>query len=152
MAGPLAALAKWLPEIPPLQFNLVMCPLPANCADAVVLLNVLEHIAEDVPALKHVQRILRPSGLAVINVSAGPNCLTTTIIILIHHRRYTMAELRAKVAEAGLTVVREVFCLWNPATSGLPTPPASPFWITSNTSTAGDSGRRWRTLGRSPAH
>src|SRR5262245_33508316 len=40
---PLERLAARTVGIPLLQFDLVRCPLPAACIDAVVLLNVLEH-------------------------------------------------------------------------------------------------------------
>ncbi len=102
VAGPLAALAQRMPDVPLLQFNLVTCPLEDACVDAVVMLNVLEHIEEDFAALKQTCRILKPGGLVVIEVPAGPQLYDDYDRYLMHHRRYTMAELRAKVAEAGL--------------------------------------------------
>src|SRR5712691_7294878 len=64
VGGPLEKLAADLPDIPLLQFDLVKCPLPGNSLDAVVLLNVLEHIQDDATAVRQIYRILKPGGVA----------------------------------------------------------------------------------------
>jgi SAM-dependent methyltransferase len=71
--GPLDQLATHMPDVPLLEFDLVKCPLPDNSLDVVVLLNVLEHIHDDQSALHQVYRILKPGGLVVIEVAAGPH-------------------------------------------------------------------------------
>ena len=50
---PLDVLAAEMPEVPLLQFDLTQCPLPDQSIDAVVLLNVLEHIEDDAAAVRH---------------------------------------------------------------------------------------------------
>src|SRR5688500_6497430 len=48
-------------------------PVPESEAyDAVVCLNVLEHIEDDVQALRHMHRALRPGGRVVLYVPANP--------------------------------------------------------------------------------
>lgn len=101
--GPLDNLAGQLPEIPLLQFDVTQCPLPDASVDAVVLLNVLEHIADDAAALRHCRRILRPGGVAVIEVPAGPHLYDAYDRRLMHHRRYGLADLCRRVEAAGLT-------------------------------------------------
>ena len=49
---PLFKLAERLPGIPLIRFDLLQSPLPDNIADVLVMLNVLEHIEDDVAALK----------------------------------------------------------------------------------------------------
>ena len=46
-------------------------PVADGCADAVMLLDVLEHIAEREPALTEARRVLRPGGVLVLTVSHG---------------------------------------------------------------------------------
>src|SRR5262245_13183738 len=58
--GPLEQLAGEIPDVPLLQFDLTTCPLPEQSVDAVVLLNVLEHIQDDETAVQQVYRILKP--------------------------------------------------------------------------------------------
>ncbi len=102
--GPLEALSKRLAGVPLVQFDLVHCPLPDNCVDAVVLLNVLEHIENDVQAVHHLHRILKPGGVAVIEVPAGPHLYDVYDKVLMHFRRYTLRGLKQLVGEAGLSV------------------------------------------------
>lgn len=105
--GPLLALSERLPDLPLIQFDLTNCPLPDECADGIVLLNVLEHIERDDAALKHIFRILKPGGLAVIEVPAGPQLYDVYDKVLHHFRRYTIAQLVSRVEDAGLEVIEK---------------------------------------------
>jgi SAM-dependent methyltransferase len=104
VAGPLEALGAALPGVPLLQFDLRACPLPAACLDAIVLLNVLEHIDRDVDALRETARVLKPGGVAVIEVPAGPGLYDGYDRQLLHQRRYTLAQLTERVKTAGLSI------------------------------------------------
>jgi SAM-dependent methyltransferase len=102
---PLDKLASELPGIPLLQFDLVKCPLPDRCIDAAVLLNVLEHIERDDLALSQVFRILKPGGLAVLEVPAGPNLYDIYDKQLMHHRRYGLDAFVKLVRNAKFEIV-----------------------------------------------
>jgi hypothetical protein len=95
IVGPLERLAKRMPQVPLLQFDLVKCPLPSSHVDAVVLLNVLEHIEDDVAAVAQVVRILKPGGLAVIEVPAGPRLYDGYDRHLKHCRRFACGTCAA---------------------------------------------------------
>jgi SAM-dependent methyltransferase len=105
--GPLHRLAKELPFVPLLRFDLLQCPLPSESFDAVVMLNVLEHIEDDISALAQVHRILKPGGIAVIEVPAGPHLYDAYDKALKHFRRYKISELTAKLQSAGFSVERQ---------------------------------------------
>jgi SAM-dependent methyltransferase len=105
--GPLESLAAKLPGVPLLQFDLTRCPLPGSSVDGVVLLNVLEHIERDDAALAHVSRILKPGGVAVIEVPAGPGLYDVYDKLLFHHRRYRMKDLLKIAASCGLEVLEK---------------------------------------------
>ena len=107
VGGPLQALASELPDLPLLQFDLTNCPLPDSSFDIVVLLNVLEHIQDDNKALRHVSRILKPGGTAVIEVPAGPNLYDVYDKQLQHFRRYRLQDLVRQVEAAGMTVIEK---------------------------------------------
>ncbi len=104
--GPLETLATSLPDVPLLHFDLTRCPLPDGSVDAVVLLNVLEHIEDDTAAIVQVHRVLRPGGVAVIEVPAGPGLYDVYDELLMHHRRYRLRELTAKLRRAGFELPR----------------------------------------------
>jgi SAM-dependent methyltransferase len=102
--GPLERLGAELVHVPLLQFDLTNCPLPSGAFDAIVLLNVLEHIERDDLAIAHVARLLKPGGIAVIEVPAGPKLYDAYDALLHHYRRYAMRGLRRLVEGSGLTI------------------------------------------------
>jgi SAM-dependent methyltransferase len=104
--GPLEALARTGLGIPLLRFDLTRCPLESESCDAVVSLQVLEHIEDDVAALAQTHRILKPGGVAVIEVPAGPHLYDAYDRALKHFRRYRMSELLDKLAQTGFRVER----------------------------------------------
>jgi SAM-dependent methyltransferase len=107
VSGLLETLAQNLDGVPLVQFDLTSCPLPDNSVDAVILLNVLEHIERDDAALSHVARILKPDGIAIVEVPAGRQLYDIYDKVLLHHRRYSMQELLDKVSSAGMQVLEK---------------------------------------------
>jgi SAM-dependent methyltransferase len=104
--GTLLKLGEKMPGIPLVRFNLAASPLPSDSYDAMVLLNVLEHIEDDAAATRHVARMLKPGGVAVIEVPAGPELFDDYDRQLQHFRRYTLPGICGVVEQAGLVVER----------------------------------------------
>lgn len=78
--------------------------------DAALMVNVLEHIAEDLDALREVHRRLRPDGRLLLFSPALP-WLYGSLDRLVHHeRRYTRASLRTTVERCGFEVERLHYC------------------------------------------
>lgn len=100
------AVARVPTDVPLLQFDLVECPLPDAAVDVVVLLNVLEHIERDTLAMTQVHRILKPGGVAIIEVPAGSHLYDSYDKALMHWRRYDMPGLERLVRSAGLAIER----------------------------------------------
>ena len=101
---PLEKIAQKRPDIPLIQFDLVNCPLPDNCIDVVVALNVLEHIKDDETAIKQIYRILKLGGYAIIEVPANQDLYDFYDEQLKHFRRYSMENLKKLTNNEGLTV------------------------------------------------
>ena len=72
--------------------------------DTVVALNVVEHIADDVGALRSIASMLRGTGRAVILVPALPALFGSLDLALGHQRRYTRTSLTARMQKAGFRV------------------------------------------------
>jgi SAM-dependent methyltransferase len=102
--GTLVKLGEKMPGVPLVRFNLAASPLPSNSYDAMVLLNVLEHIEDDASASGHIARMLKPGGVAVIEVPAGPELFDDYDRQLQHFRRYTLRSICDVVEQAGLVV------------------------------------------------
>jgi glycosyltransferase involved in cell wall biosynthesis len=72
--------------------------------DTVVCLNVIEHVKDDVSALRNVWNALDPGGRAIILVPNGPGLYGSLDKVLGHFRRYTKDALSAVSKEAGFQV------------------------------------------------
>ncbi|MGD1994789.1 MAG: methyltransferase domain-containing protein [Anaerolineae bacterium] len=79
-------------------------PLEDGTFDLVCALDMLEHIADDVAALKEMSRVCRPGGRILITVPAFQFLWGRQDEISHHLRRYTARELRARITAAGLEV------------------------------------------------
>jgi glycosyltransferase involved in cell wall biosynthesis len=75
--------------------------------DTIICLNVLEHIGADEEVLKHFHRVLEPGGHAILLVPQHPWLYSSLDKTLGHVRRYTAAELRARLTGAGFEVVSQ---------------------------------------------
>jgi len=74
--------------------------------DAAVSFNVLEHIEDDVSALRAIAGLLVPGGRLGLLVPGGGNFLYGTLDALDrHYRRYTPPSLRARLEAAGFEVL-----------------------------------------------
>jgi protein-L-isoaspartate O-methyltransferase len=71
--------------------------------ETVVMLDVLEHILDDIGALRRIGRMLSPNGLLVAKVPALPRLYGTMDEAVGHHRRYSKELLTRTVASAGMT-------------------------------------------------
>jgi glycosyltransferase involved in cell wall biosynthesis/protein-L-isoaspartate O-methyltransferase len=74
--------------------------------DSVVCLNVLEHVEDDLGALRNIFSALKPGGRAIILVPQDQKAYGTLDEVLGHYRRYSEAQLRARLEGAGFGVER----------------------------------------------
>jgi 2-polyprenyl-3-methyl-5-hydroxy-6-metoxy-1,4-benzoquinol methylase len=80
---------------------------PARRFDAILMLDVIEHVSDDVALVRDVTRDqLRPDGWVLVSVPAYPRLYTHHDTLLGHHRRYTARALRTTLETAGLRIVR----------------------------------------------
>jgi SAM-dependent methyltransferase len=69
--------------------------------DAVLLLDVLEHVEKDLDAARAVRTLLRPGGLLLVTVPALPLLWSGHDVIFQHLRRYRRPELSHLLESAG---------------------------------------------------
>lgn len=70
--------------------------------DLIAVLDVVEHIEDDVAALKAMGECLRPGGKILIAVPAHQWLWSAHDVVNHHHRRYSKATLHAAIVAAGL--------------------------------------------------
>jgi SAM-dependent methyltransferase len=75
-------------------------------ADSIVLVNVLEHIAEDQALLNDTHEVLPPGGTLLLLVPALPRIYGSLDQAFGHYRRYTKTSLASKLRLAGFGIRR----------------------------------------------
>ncbi len=103
----LSKLSREMPNVPFMCFDLLQSPLTDDSFDAIVLLNVLEHIENDIDAMNQVYRMLKPGGVAIIELPAGPHLYDQYDKILKHYRRYSMLELVSKLKKSSFSILNK---------------------------------------------
>ena len=105
--GPLKKLSEEIPDLPIIQCDLTRCPVPDGSLDAVVLLNVLEHVRDDGGAVQQLFQIVKPGGIVVIEVPAGPHLYDVYDKMLLHFRRYSLGSISTLLQRAGFEIVKK---------------------------------------------
>jgi len=79
-------------------------PIREGSFDIVILLDVLEHIADDAKVMKETFRILKPGGIVLITAPACKILWGSHDEIYQHYRRYSLDEIKKVVRRAGFTI------------------------------------------------
>ena len=88
-----------------IEADLTRCDPPeSESFDAVLLLDVLEHLDDERVVLQTVRRLMKPHGLVIVSVPARPDLFSEFDRIQGHRRRYLPDSLRAVFDGTGLQV------------------------------------------------
>jgi SAM-dependent methyltransferase len=93
-----------LPDVRVVNASLDDFPPGEERFDSALMVNVLEHIEEDLKALEKVRELLRPGGRLNLLVPAHPSLYSPLDRRFGHHRRYTKRRLAEVMAAAGYEV------------------------------------------------
>src|SRR5579871_6418260 len=94
------------PQVHVEQQDLQTLDFPEAAFDAVVCGEVLEHLADDRGATRRLARVLRPGGVMVLTVPAGPEQYDWLDRWAGHQRRYDEEGLRDLLVQSGLEIER----------------------------------------------
>jgi SAM-dependent methyltransferase len=76
-------------------------PFTDNAFDAVIALDVLEHIDDDAAAAREIGRVLAPGGVLYVSVPAYQSLWSGHDVALMHRRRYVARQLEHVLRDAG---------------------------------------------------
>ena len=81
-------------------------PFDNGSFDLVTALDVVEHLDDDVEALREIRRVLSPGGKLLMTVPAHAFLWGDQDEVNLHKRRYVAAEVRDRLTAAGFDVLR----------------------------------------------
>ncbi|NOY93041.1 MAG: class I SAM-dependent methyltransferase [Deltaproteobacteria bacterium] len=76
--------------------------LPEGPFDTILLLDVLEHVPDDLDFMRELMPRLAPEGRLVFSIPAWPMLFSSHDRSLAHHRRYTPADAKRVLTQSGL--------------------------------------------------
>lgn len=86
-------------------FRGIKIPFKTNYFSLVTAIDVLEHINDDLQALREIKRVLKKNGLAILLVPAHSTLWSTRDVNLKHFRRYNAGELEKKCNTVGFKLL-----------------------------------------------
>jgi len=79
-------------------------PFLSNSFDALIAMDMLEHLPDDNAALREFARVLKHGGRVIATVPAYPHLWSEHDLALMHFRRYIRREMRERFTAAGLRI------------------------------------------------
>jgi SAM-dependent methyltransferase len=92
-------------SMPLYQLSALRTPFAANQFQAVGAFDLLEHLDDDLAALREMHRICAPGGVVLVTVPALPKLWSYFDVASGHKRRYKRAELVRKLTASGLSPI-----------------------------------------------
>jgi SAM-dependent methyltransferase len=89
--------------------SVLQTPFEADSFELAASLDVIEHLEDDLAALRELRRIVAPGGALLVTVPAYPWLWSGHDEINHHHRRYTRRSLQAVAEQAGWQQVRTTY-------------------------------------------
>ncbi len=86
-------------------------PFADGSIDAVIALDVLEHISDHTTAAREITRILSPGGMLYVTVPAYRSLWSSHDVALMHVRRYLATEVKDLLTGAGLEVIHLTYIM-----------------------------------------
>src|SRR5262249_23651898 len=87
---------------PMLLGSITHVPLASGSVDLATAFDIIEHVEDDASAFAELARVCRPGGHVLVTVPAFRFLWGNQDVVSQHLRRYTLDELGARIAAAGL--------------------------------------------------
>lgn len=90
------------------QAQAVQLPFAEKSFDAILMLDVLEHIEDEYKVMAEIKRVLKPNGIVIIFVPCFNFLWSNQDDISRHYRRYTMSKLN-KLVKSNFSIIKESY-------------------------------------------
>jgi SAM-dependent methyltransferase len=84
-------------------------PIRSNSVGLIIALDVLEHIDNDMNAIRELYQVLRKRGILILTVPAFNFLWGTQDVVTGHKRRYSKKEITNKLREVGFDILKSSY-------------------------------------------
>jgi SAM-dependent methyltransferase len=103
------SLAKKKLKVPFVSGDINNLPIRSNSVGLIIALDVLEHVDNDMNAIRELHQVLRKRGIIIITVPAFNFLWGTQDVVTGHKRRYLREKIANKLREAGFEILRSSY-------------------------------------------
>jgi len=103
------SLAKKKLKVPFVSGDINNLPIRSNSVGLIIALDVLEHVDNDMNAIRELHQVLRKRGIIIITVPAFNFLWGTQDVVTGHKRRYLREKITDKLREAGFEILRSSY-------------------------------------------
>jgi SAM-dependent methyltransferase len=103
------SLAKKKVDLPFVSGDINNLPIRSNSVGLIIALDVLEHIDNDMNAIRELYQVLRKRGILILTVPAFNFLWGIQDVVTGHKRRYLREEIANKLREAGFEISRSSY-------------------------------------------
>ncbi len=94
-------------------------PFPDQAFELVCAFDIVEHLADDTPVWRELERVTAPGGVLLLSLPLHPSCWTAFDDFVGHCRRYEPAQVDASLAAHGFVVEHSAVYGMQPKSSKL---------------------------------
>lgn len=99
-------------KLPIMRADAQAIPLPDGSVDLLSALDVIEHLEDDLAALREFRRVLKPDGLLLLAVPAYRFLWSEHDEALMHRRRYVASDLHARLNRCGFRLIKRSYAVF----------------------------------------
>jgi SAM-dependent methyltransferase len=103
------SLAKRRVNLPLINGDLKQLPIRSNSVSLIVVMDVLEHLENDLGGIHELHRVLKDRGALILTVPAFKSLWGLQDVLTGHYRRYSLKELSTKLREGGFDILRSSY-------------------------------------------
>jgi SAM-dependent methyltransferase len=103
------SLAKKKVDLPFVSGDINNLPIRSNSVGLIIALDVLEHIDNDMNAIRELYQVLRKRGILILTVPAFNFLWGTQDVVTGHKRRYSKKEITNKLREVGFEILKSSY-------------------------------------------